>query len=205
MRAARSIAFIIVGAICLASAAGLAGYNAWDADRAGKTAAEGLSALVQQIDAARADAADEVALTLPPSQQPVKQMPTSEVDGRVYVGMIEIPSFGVSLPVLAEWSYDNLKIAPCYYAGNCYTNDLVLCAHNYSTHFNGLRWVDMGADVYFTTVEGETFHYAVVNRETLNPEEVERLKSPDADWDLTLFTCYVGGATRCVVRCELVD
>ena len=135
----------------------------------------------------------------------LKQMPAVETDGRVYVGGVEIPSLGLTLPVLSEWSYANLKIAPCRYAGSCYTDDLVLCAHNYRSHFNALRWVDMGEEVYFTTADGESFRYVIVNRETLDPDETEYLTDPAADWDLTLFTCYVGGATRCVIRCERAD
>ena len=203
MRSKRALALVIVGVICLLSAAGLAGYNVWDANRARKTAAEGLSAVAQHIEEARSEAAETPVTPLPAREE--KQMPTFTADGREYVGAVEIPSLGISLPVLSAWSYANLKIAPCYYSGSCYTNDLVLCAHNYRSHFNALRWVDMGEDVFFTTVDGETFRYVIVNRETLNPDEVERLTQPDADWDLTLFTCFVGGATRCVIRCELTD
>ena len=25
------------------------------------------------------------------------------------------------------------------------------------------------------------------------------------DWDLTLFTCFIGGRTRCTVRCTRVE
>ena len=203
MRSKRSLAVILAGAVCLLAAAGFAGYNVWDADRAGRTAEEGLSAVVQHIEEARAEADTPIAVR--PVPETVREMPTVESEGRTYVGVVEIPSLNITLPVLSEWSYDNLKIAPCYYAGSCYTDDLVLCAHNYRSHFNGLRWVDMGEDVFFTAADGETFHYVIVNRETLNPDETDRLTRPDDSWDLTLFTCYVGGATRCVIRCELAD
>ena len=60
---------------------------------------------------------------------------------------------------------------------------------------------DIGAEVTFTTVLGETFRYVIVNRETLRPGETERLVTAD-NWQLTLFTCFLGGTTRCVLRCE---
>ena len=37
--------------------------------------------------------------------------------------------------------------------------------------------------------------------ETLMPTAVEEMES--GDWDLTLFTCTVGGRTRVAVRCAL--
>ena len=80
----------------------------------------------------------------------------------------------------------------------------MICAHNYASHFNGLRTIAMGEDVYFTAVGGKTYHYVITNRETLNPDEAERMSTPDG-WDLTLFTCYIGGATRCTIRCSLAE
>ena len=65
-------------------------------------------------------------------------MPTEVIDGYPCIGIISIPGLGLGLPVLSEWSYDGLKIAPCRYAGSAYSNDLVVCAHNYHTHFASL-------------------------------------------------------------------
>ena len=139
------------------------------------------------------------------AEQQARELPVAMIDGYSYTAVVEIPSLGLSLPVMSEWSYANLKISPCRYAGSPYNNDLVLCAHNYTTHFGELRWVEMGEDVYYTDVNGETIHYVIVNRETLNPDEVDYLTDPEAEWDLTLFTCYGTGATRCVIRCNRAD
>lgn len=140
-----------------------------------------------------------------PDGEVVPEMPVREQDGLRYIGIIEIPALSLSLPVLENWSYDLLKISPCRYAGSYFTNDLVICAHNYAAHFNSLRYVDIGSDVYFTTVNGESFHYVINNRETLTPEENDRMITTNGEWDLTLFTCYIGGATRCTLRCSLSD
>ena len=58
--------------------------------------------------------------------------------------------------------------------------------------------------MYFTTVKGKTYHYQVSNREIVKPTALEEMITGD-DWDLTLFTCTIGGQARCAVRCELVD
>ena len=208
MRSKRGLALIITGVVLLLGAAGLTAYNIHESSRAEQTAAEGLSAVAEEIEAARSRAQNTGTSSISAQTQfaeETKELGTVQANGRTYVGIVEIPALGITLPVLSEWSYANLKIAPCLYAGSPYTNDLILCAHNYRSHFNGLRTVEMGADVYFTTVDGKTFHFVIANRETLQPDENDRLLKQDGSWQLTLFTCYVGGATRCVIRCELAD
>ncbi len=48
------------------------------------------------------------------------------------------------------------------------------------------------------------YRYIITTRETLFPTEVERMIDAQDDWDLTLFTCFIGGRTRCTIRCTRV-
>ena len=205
MKRRKGTVLILSGILMLVAAVGLTVYNFSDDSRAENQSRQAFNFVVEAItqNAAENQASAQSPSALLPASAAgtVPEMPTVEKDGSPYIGVIEIPSQGISLPVLADWSYENLKIAPCRYAGSYYADDLVLCAHNYRSHFNPLRWVDMGEDVYFTTAAGETIHYVIANRETLQPSENEKLVTPSDEWDLTLFTCYVGGATRCVIRC----
>ena len=59
----------------------------------------------------------------------------------------------------------------------------------------------MGSEVIFTDMDGNRFIYAVSETEQLPGTAIEEMKS--GDWDLTLFTCTIGGAARVTVRCEL--
>ena len=52
-------------------------------------------------------------------------------------------------------------------------------------------------------MDGNLFTYEMAERETLMPTSVEEMTS--GDWDLTLFTCTVGGQSRVTVRCTLVE
>lgn len=192
----RTGVWLLAGVLFLLASLGLVGYNLYTSQQAGESAQHVMEQMV---------ARGAVSASAESAEAKTPQMLTEMIDGRAYVGAIEIPSLKLSLPVLAGWSYDLLKIAPCRYAGSCYENNLVLCAHNYRSHFNALRWIEMGEDVYFTTVNGEVFHYITVNRETLQPGEVARMRKTDGSWDLTLFTCYIGGYSRCTVRCERAD
>lgn len=131
---------------------------------------------------------------------PPESMPTQRINGLPCIGVLEVPMYNLTLPIINEWDDDKLQIAPCVYTGSYYNNDLVICGHNYSTHFSSLKFIPLDADIYFTTVDGFVYHYIVDNVETVNPTEIERMIVGD-NWDLTLFTCHTGGTTRCAIRC----
>lgn len=176
---------MIVGLLLIAAAFFLTAYNWWDSDRAGdasNTAAEKL----------KLEISDD-------KERDPGEMPTIRIDGNDYIGLLEIPSLELSLPVIADWDYEKLKTAPCRYSGSYYTDDLVIAGHNYIRHFSPLKRIDIGAEVYFTNAVGEVFRYTVSNVETLMPTQVEDMV--EGDWDLTLFTCTIGGRSRCTVRC----
>lgn len=130
------------------------------------------------------------------------EMPVKTVDGVDYIGVIAVPSLSLELPVASEWSYERLKILPCRYSGSVYSGDMVLCAHNYSSHFGQIKTLKPGDAVVFTDVDGNVYNYEVAELETLQPAAVDEMKS--GEWDLTLFTCTIGGQTRVTVRCDRV-
>lgn len=134
------------------------------------------------------------------------EMTVFSVDGVDYIGILSLPSAGLELPVAADWSYEQLKNSPCRFSGTYFGGDLVICAHNYLRHFWPLLNLGIGEEIVFTAADGQMFRYLVSNRETLSPDEMERLteSGPDRDWDLTLFTCNLDGASRCVLRCARV-
>ena len=198
---------IILGTLLIAAAVGLAGYNLWDARRAQEAADEITGQLITEIETKVEDGK-----TASPYVDPNTPMPVEVIDGYEYIGVLEIPSEDLSLPVMNEWDYTRLKISPCRFTGSYYSDDLVICAHNYMKHLGPLLQIGIGEDVYFTSVEGLTIHYVVTNRETVEPTAVEQMientsnsETSLLDWDMTLFTCNLGGQTRCAVRCSRVE
>lgn len=130
---------------------------------------------------------------------PDMEMPSVLINGVRYIGTLEIPSVGVKLPVAKEWSYDNLSLSPCRYTGSVYKRDMVIAAHNYRTHFGKLFGIAMDDKVRFTDVEGRTFDFVVEDIEVRDPYDIEGMV--ESDYDLTLFTCTLGGRTRLTIRC----
>ena len=128
---------------------------------------------------------------------PRMDMPVVRNHGQDYIGVL-----GLELPIISEWDYARLKKAPCRYAGSAYLDNLVIAAHNYKTHFGRLKELSQGDRVIFTDADGNRFEYEVVLKETLMPRDVKEMKS--GEFDLSLFTCTVGGSYRVTVRCDRV-
>lgn len=214
---------IVVGLLLIAAALSLTGYNMWDNHRAGAEAQKALHQLFPEIrddpvpeegrmrylhaegqdlsELSELNELNEDEIEYPDYVlNPNMDMPAREIDGNRYIGVISIPAIKRELPVFGEWSYSNLKTAPCRYSGSVYLDNMVVCAHNYNYHFGSLKNLSYGDSVVFTDIDGNVFNYKVVEIETLKPTAIEEMTA--GDWDLTLFTCTIGGATRVTVRCE---
>ena len=197
------------GLLLIAAALLLTVYNLWDEHRAG-------TAVTQVMEQLQKQTPDSMLVQTPSSPagpgeseipdyilNPDMEMPTMDIDGNRYIGTLEIPALNLSLPVMSEWSYPKLKIAPCRYVGTAYQGNFVIAAHNYRTHFGSLGNLSAGDRVTFTDVDGNIFSYDVVEVQILNPAAIEEMVSDD--WDLSLFTCTLGGKTRLTVRCDKIE
>ena len=109
-------------------------------------------------------------------------------------------AIGIDLPVMSEWSYPRLKIAPCRQFGSSRTDDLVIAAHNYESHFGKLTSLTAGDSVTFTDMDGIVNEYVVNKVEVLDPHSVEEVEH--SGYALVLYTCTYGGKTRVTVFCD---
>ena len=186
------IIFVTLGVVLILSALLLFLYNEFEDRRAGQQA----ESLMDEIHSAMADVTESQE-TLP------AEMPVVEIDGYEYIGYLSIPALELELPVMAEWDYSRLKIAPCRHFGSSRTDDLVIAAHNYKTHFGSLSKLESGAEVIFTDMDGIENRYELVrDPETLAPDAVDAVQN--SGYDLVLYTCTPGGATRVVAFCDRV-
>lgn len=178
-----------IGLLLIAAALLLCAYNIWDSGRAAASARNILAAMPNAIPEASAE--DEV-------KTDTDSMDTVLVDGNEYIGKLYFPTLDLTLPVMADWDHDKLKIAPCRYSGTTDGN-LVIAGHNYRSHFGPINNLRPGDEVRFTDVNGQQFIYQVAETEVLQPTAIEEMTG--GDWDLTLFTCTLSGQTRLTVRC----
>lgn len=198
--------WINTGLLLLAAALFLWAYNGQESRRAGDSAQQVITELTQQLPAeagAEAEQEEAPAVKLPEYLLDAqREMPEKTVDGRDYIGVLSIPTLQLELPVMSRWSYPNLKEAPCRYSGSLYQNNLIICAHNYASHFGKLKTLQPGDTLLFTDMDDQVVSFQMVEQETLEPNDEEAMAT--GDWDLTLFTCTPGGQTRVTVRFQRV-
>ena len=194
---------ILGGLLLIAAALCLTTYNLWDDQRAGRAAQQTLE---QMARAPEPDAEPAVSAPQPELPgyilDPEMEMPTVDINGTAYIGTLEIPALELTLPVVSQWSDQALKLAPCRYTGSAYLDDLIIAGHNYKRHFARLGELNVGDKVLFTDADSNLFSYQVSKLEQLAGTAVEEMEA--GDWDLTLFTCTIGGKARVTVRCERV-
>ena len=123
--------------------------------------------------------------------------------GYPYIGYLSVPDLELALPIISEWSYPRFQIAPCRVSGTVLEKNLVLGAHNYPSHFGRLSQLSRGADIYFTDMDDNAYHYQVADIEILQPNDIDLLTA--GEYPLTLFTCTYGGKTRVTIRCDFAD
>ena len=199
-----------LGLLLLLAALGLTAYNLWrdamasmSVDVVLERLTPTLSSRHSELPALSSGEALEEAFVPDHVLNPEMAMPEETIDGRNYIGVLDIPALELSLPIISEWSYDALQTAPCRYSGSAYLDNLVIAGHNYRSHFASLPQLQPGDSVTFTDMDGNVFSYAVSSLETLSSYAISDMTS--GDWDLTLFTCTVGGQSRLAIRCDQAE
>ena len=199
MRKGFGICCIILGVCCLISSLGLIAYNRWEEEKAQDASKNILQDVQENMpeitrEESKQDESEEISVDIP------KEMLATQVDGYDCIGVLSIPVLELELPVLTDWSYAKLKIAPCHYFGSYYEKDFVIAAHNYQSHFGRLSELQLKDLILFTDISGTVYCYEVVLLETLPANATEEMIT--SGFDLSLYTCTPGGASRVTVRCS---
>ena len=192
-----SIILKVMGVILVIGATGLTFYNITTDYLSGKQAEKILEKINIELDNK--------------SNEPITDdydvnddMPTIDINGKEYIGIINIPSININLPVMKEYSDANIKIAPALYKGTIYKNNAIIAAHNYSSQFKRIQNLKIDDIVTFEDVNGHIFNYKVIKKDRLFKNDIDLMTS--GEWDLTLFTCItISGNYRATIRLKLVN
>ncbi len=204
----KGLLLTISGALLLLAALALVLWNLQENKRSKQLADDALSAVLGQLpEPVQTSVTTQTTYhedLFAPYSTTTTTLPTDDtitIDGREYIGVLEIPDLGIQLPVLKECSKKNLKISPCVYVG-CSKNDtLIIAGHNYRSHFGRLYTLKNGAVIRFTDVNGVVHEYALAYSDTIPGNDVaSMLTEAKGEWDLTLFTCTLGGQNRVTIR-----
>jgi len=129
-------------------------------------------------------------------------MPVLETEGTDYVAILDVPAFGITLPVKEKWDSKKLFLSPSRFCGSAYDGTLVIGGSDNSWQFGFCDQIANGAMVTVTDMTGTQFAYAV--------SKVERSKHADSQWlkdtdcDLTLFCYNTFSMEYIAVRCNFV-
>ena len=224
----RGIAFLVIGSLLIFTAVGWYICNTVEDKNAGKQASEILKKLEAQQATELSNNSDgqqtSEQLKDQEDQQTSEQLEEQEgqqisenlkeqeeqqedpgpsviiIDGEAFCGTVVISKLGIKLPIFDEWNYARLKTAPCRYLGSIATNDIIIAAHNYESHFGNLKKLQIGDEIAFIDASGRQHCFVVSEITTLDGTAFTDMKS--GEWDFTLFTCTIRGEQRVTVRCN---
>lgn len=206
---------VVLGAALLIAALSLVVYNSMENKKSGEAAQSVLEELVEIIPtvpptepATEAVTAGNIFQEYENAAEPEEEKPepTVVVAQNGYIGIISIPDLDLELPVMSQWSYPNLNIAPCRYKGSVYDGDIIIAAHNYRSHFGRLSELGGGEIFTFTEADGTVHNYEITEIIQLDGGDIEGMDFGSADsWDITLFTCTLGGQSRVTVRAVKIE
>lgn len=202
------LVLVLAGILLMGSALWLFLNNRAEEEQAAVSVEAVVPQVVEAIELKREELREVAETPLPlfirvQKPDPEREMPVVEIDGNGYIGYLSIPDLDLELPIMSDWSYPQLRRAPCRYSGSLYLDNLVLMAHNYNRHFGRIDELRTGDRITFTDMEGLMVEYEVVALDVLEPTAVEEMIA--GEYDLTLFTCTYGGKSRVTLRCDRVE
>lgn len=208
MKLKKGTLWMILGLLLIVAALGLSVYNFMESRQARMASFDAISQLADlRPDAPPTSAImldGEVSQVVPDYVLfPDKEMPVKTVNGYDYIGTLELPTLGLELPIISQWTPEAFQVAPCRYVGSAYMDNLILAAHNYPAHFGRIKELQNGDPVTFTDMDGNVFCYAVAYQEIVGPDDTQTMEGSGCA--LTLFTCTIGGQYRVTVRCDRVE
>ena len=113
--------------------------------------------------------------------------------------MLEVPAFGLALPVADQWDSKNLHFPPGRFSGSAYDNTLVIGGADSQGQFSFCDKIDNGAVITVTDMTGVRFTYTVFRVDRAKHAESQWLVADD--YDLTLFCRDAYSMEYIAVRC----
>lgn len=169
--------FVLVGVILLAVAIGLSLFSTWEKAEQRRF----LSEATQKMQVLLSDAEAGV-----PGDQSGEDMPRLEINGRDYIGLLELPEQSIVLPVAADWDTGLFPFRPACYSGTLHGGTLFIGGSNSDICFAFIGQLDAGDRVNFTDVQGTRYAFTVsrvTHNSTIDTDELQSLDTP-----LFLFT-----------------
>ncbi len=130
----------------------------------------------------------------------IVEMPVMEIGGTDFVGILEVPSYNVLLPVQSDWQKKDVVCHPCRYAGSMYYGSLVIGGSMNQGQLDFLEWASLNDLIAVTDMTGLRTSYLVYDVVHTKDVSDENLTGQGAD--LVLFARNTYGSDYTLVLCE---
>lgn len=153
------------------------------------------------------DTAGRILALLPPVSQGIPEnysnpdMPALELDGTDYTAVLQIPAFGISLPVESAWGDGKCDACPRRYWGSAYNRSLIIGGSPAKGQFDFCARLDIGDKITLTDMAGARFSYEVVRIDRRSQAGIYELSENTPD--LVLFVRDSASVGYIIVRCAL--
>ena len=134
------------------------------------------------------------------AQRSDNTMPALSVDGKDFVGILEMPRYESAQPVCASWG--SISKTPCRFSGSIYDRTMLLGATTQKGQYDFYREICVGDSVLFTDMAGNRYSYAVTDVSYTKSADRDTLYREDAS--LTLFIKNVYAVEYIIVYCDEV-
>jgi sortase A len=131
-----------------------------------------------------------------PEQRQDNTMAVLSLNGTDFVGILEMPKFGSSLPVGADWGSSSRY--PCRFSGSVYDRSIRIGATSQPGQYDFFREISVGDSLFFTDMTGNRYSYTVTDiRYTKHADPESR------EADLTLFIRNVYAFEYIQIYCSI--
>ncbi len=167
-------ALILVGSVLLAAALLLLCLWQWGINSSAKRLKETVEEICSIIPAPTGAVLEE---------KLENTMPTLSVNKTDFIGLLEMPRFGLVLPVANN--FENTTKHPCKFSGSAYTKNLIIGATTQKGQFDFFREISVGDTLFFTDMQGSRYTYSVTDLRFVKHADQAALTYKDAA--ITLF------------------
>ena len=126
-------------------------------------------------------------------------MPVLALEGKDFIGILEMPRCGSAMPVGAQWG--NPYKYPCCLSGSVYDGSVQIGATSQRGQYDFYRDISVGDSVFFTDMAGNRYTYTVSDLRYEKHADQATLRYKDAD--LTLFIKNVYAFEYIIVFCDV--
>ena len=126
------------------------------------------------------------------------EMPALSIDGKDFIGLLEMPSHNSVVPVGAQWKKSNKY--PCRFSGSVYEGSIQIGATTQKGQYDFYREISVGDEVYFTDMSGNRYGYTVKDIRNEKHADLEALNREESN--LTLFIKNMYGFEYIIVYCD---